>query len=375
MLSVSVLIYFCVEVSDEGMVETLVNRDEKDIEDEQLEGDTEKEEPLQVTVRAKHKSKLRKDASREKHKEKHTERSGRRGRRRSEESSRLSRTRKDRRSSRERKRVDRHSKKERQKKEERSSERKVERQRSDRAQLKEGHYERVDRSARQSSHRDDRTERDGDSWRKERDLREELQRVVEKKEKEKKKEHPTEDKRDLFQESSESESDNRSIEEVKLYKADEDDDDVKDKQSEEFVAELTYKHSDISDEESEKEDEVHLAVEPAASPGQENSSSNSEVEPEEEMEEEDSESEVQVLIGAVEEEQHSANPKAEPDYVTYYPAISGCRSLEKEYEYLNRIEEGTYGVVYRARERRTSKCLVVSTLGHHLVHAAMCLFI
>ena len=39
----------------------------------------------------------------------------------------------------------------------------------------------------------------------------------------------------------------------------------------------------------------------------------------------------------------------------YHPAISGCRSVEKEYEYLNRIEEGTYGVVYRARDKKTSK--------------------
>ena len=36
----------------------------------------------------------------------------------------------------------------------------------------------------------------------------------------------------------------------------------------------------------------------------------------------------------------------------YYPGISGCRSVE-EYQCINRIEEGTFGVVYRAKEKRT----------------------
>lgn len=37
---------------------------------------------------------------------------------------------------------------------------------------------------------------------------------------------------------------------------------------------------------------------------------------------------------------------------TYYPGISGCRSVA-EFENLNRIEEGTFGVVYRAIEKKT----------------------
>ena len=36
----------------------------------------------------------------------------------------------------------------------------------------------------------------------------------------------------------------------------------------------------------------------------------------------------------------------------YYPGISGCRSVV-EYECLNKISEGTYGVVYRAQEKKT----------------------
>lgn len=37
---------------------------------------------------------------------------------------------------------------------------------------------------------------------------------------------------------------------------------------------------------------------------------------------------------------------------TYFPAVRGCRNVE-EFQWLNRIEEGTYGVVYRAKDRRT----------------------
>ena len=41
-----------------------------------------------------------------------------------------------------------------------------------------------------------------------------------------------------------------------------------------------------------------------------------------------------------------------PDLPPYFPAIQGCRNVE-EFSCLNRIEEGTYGVVYRARDKKT----------------------
>ena len=53
----------------------------------------------------------------------------------------------------------------------------------------------------------------------------------------------------------------------------------------------------------------------------------------------------------------SPTPERSPTPVrkrTYYPAIEGCRNVE-EFNWLNRIEEGTYGVVYRARDKRTGK--------------------
>ncbi|KAK4875466.1 hypothetical protein RN001_011888 [Aquatica leii] len=45
----------------------------------------------------------------------------------------------------------------------------------------------------------------------------------------------------------------------------------------------------------------------------------------------------------------------------YYPAIQGCRSVE-EFQCLNRIEEGTYGVVYRARDKRTDEIVALKRL-------------
>ena len=41
-----------------------------------------------------------------------------------------------------------------------------------------------------------------------------------------------------------------------------------------------------------------------------------------------------------------------PELPPYFPALQGCRNVE-EFHCLNRIEEGTYGVVYRARDMKT----------------------
>ena len=49
------------------------------------------------------------------------------------------------------------------------------------------------------------------------------------------------------------------------------------------------------------------------------------------------------------------------DLPVYYPALMGCRSVES-YEWLNRIEEGTYGVVHRGRDKRTGR-LTIETFG------------
>ncbi|CAL8072982.1 unnamed protein product [Orchesella dallaii] len=45
----------------------------------------------------------------------------------------------------------------------------------------------------------------------------------------------------------------------------------------------------------------------------------------------------------------------------YYPALQGCRSVE-EFSLLNRIEEGTYGVVYRAKDKKTGEVVALKRL-------------
>lgn len=44
-----------------------------------------------------------------------------------------------------------------------------------------------------------------------------------------------------------------------------------------------------------------------------------------------------------------------------YPSIQGCRSIH-EYERLNHIEEGSYGVVFRAREKATGDIVALKKL-------------
>uniref|UniRef100_A0A8C4R356 cyclin-dependent kinase n=1 Tax=Eptatretus burgeri TaxID=7764 RepID=A0A8C4R356_EPTBU len=50
-----------------------------------------------------------------------------------------------------------------------------------------------------------------------------------------------------------------------------------------------------------------------------------------------------------------------PELPPYLPAIQGCRSVE-EFQCLNRIEEGTYGVVYRAKDKKTDEVVALKRL-------------
>ena len=58
----------------------------------------------------------------------------------------------------------------------------------------------------------------------------------------------------------------------------------------------------------------------------------------------------------------SQETKEVVDFVEHYNcAIEGCRSVE-EFECLNRIEEGTYGVVYRAKDKKTNEYVALKRL-------------
>ncbi|XP_077965775.1 uncharacterized protein LOC120336204 isoform X1 [Styela clava] len=50
-----------------------------------------------------------------------------------------------------------------------------------------------------------------------------------------------------------------------------------------------------------------------------------------------------------------------PELPYYLPAIQGCRSVD-EFQCLNRIEEGTYGVVYRAKDKKTGEVVALKRL-------------
>uniref|UniRef100_A0A1L8DX04 cyclin-dependent kinase n=2 Tax=Nyssomyia neivai TaxID=330878 RepID=A0A1L8DX04_9DIPT len=73
----------------------------------------------------------------------------------------------------------------------------------------------------------------------------------------------------------------------------------------------------------------------------------------------------------VEEEEVAEKPKEDApeetpkevanDLPSYFPALQGCRSVE-EFQCLNRIEEGTYGVVYRAKDKRTEEIVALKRL-------------
>ena len=52
------------------------------------------------------------------------------------------------------------------------------------------------------------------------------------------------------------------------------------------------------------------------------------------------------------QENKSIQPPPPP--VIYYCATQGCRSVE-EFECLNKIEEGAYGVVYRAKDKKSNE--------------------
>eukprot|EP00731_Ephydatia_muelleri_P015350 Em0008g1070a len=66
----------------------------------------------------------------------------------------------------------------------------------------------------------------------------------------------------------------------------------------------------------------------------------------------------EVVVVEPEEEEEDEPRSALP---CYYPGLMGCRNVES-FEWLNRIEEGTYGVVYRARERTTGEIVALKKL-------------
>ncbi|XP_018602179.1 cyclin-dependent kinase 11B isoform X3 [Scleropages formosus] len=92
---------------------------------------------------------------------------------------------------------------------------------------------------------------------------------------------------------------------------------------------------------------------------------------------EESVDEEEVEDGDVTPQSHSRSATPEENYIPdsppispvelkkelpkYLPAFQGCRSVE-EFQCLNRIEEGTYGVVYRAKDKKTDEIVALKRL-------------
>ena len=73
--------------------------------------------------------------------------------------------------------------------------------------------------------------------------------------------------------------------------------------------------------------------------------------------------EEKVMTELYEEETAQARPHPEVriETVVYHCALSGCRSVE-EFECLNKIEEGAYGVVYRAKDKKANEIVALKRL-------------
>ncbi|XP_064813129.1 cyclin-dependent kinase 11B-like isoform X12 [Oncorhynchus masou masou] len=131
--------------------------------------------------------------------------------------------------------------------------------------------------------------------------------------------------------------------------------------------------------EEERENSNHIAPVPESRFDHDTEESGEEEEEEEEEDEEEEEEEAgegDVTPQSV-SHSHSATPELEENYIPdsppispvelkkelpkYLPALQGCRSVE-EFQCLNRIEEGTYGVVYRAKDKKTDEIVALKRL-------------
>ena len=69
----------------------------------------------------------------------------------------------------------------------------------------------------------------------------------------------------------------------------------------------------------------------------------------------------EMSLGVIKSPAQVAPAPAVPSLPPYLPSVHGCRSVI-EFSCLNRIEEGTYGVVYRARDKKTQEIVALKKL-------------
>ncbi|MGH0160913.1 UNVERIFIED_CONTAM: hypothetical protein FKN15_040205 [Acipenser sinensis] len=138
--------------------------------------------------------------------------------------------------------------------------------------------------------------------------------------------------------------------------------------SEQTADEVSEVEQTEEEYEEERENGIHI---PVVTESRFDHDTEESLEEEEEEEEEDEEEE------EAEPSLHSRSNTPEGNYIPesppmspvelkkelpkYLPALQGCRSVE-EFQCLNRIEEGTYGVVYRAKDKKTDEIVALKRL-------------
>ncbi|KAI6192098.1 putative serine/threonine-protein kinase [Aphelenchoides bicaudatus] len=140
------------------------------------------------------------------------------------------------------------------------------------------------------------------------------------------------------------------------------------------------KYSRFDSRESESEGEIDHPIEMHASPEiSDDEHENMDVHEPENVDENQTSLQTKPFDELTEEEKGTMSPdklkKKEEEYQkylisklpVYYPGISGCRSVD-EFKILNRIDEGTFGVVYRAMETRTDEVVALKRLKMEKEH-------
>ncbi|XP_034394224.1 cyclin-dependent kinase 11B isoform X2 [Cyclopterus lumpus] len=152
--------------------------------------------------------------------------------------------------------------------------------------------------------------------------------------------------------------------------------------SEQSAEDVSEAEQSVEEFEDERENGNHIPAVPESRFDHDSEESGEDMDmegEEEENEEEEEEEEDDAGEGdpTPQSQTHSRSPTPEENYIPdsppispvelkkelpkYLPALQGCRSVE-EFQCLNRIEEGTYGVVYRAKDKKTDEIVALKRL-------------
>ncbi|XP_075948869.1 cyclin-dependent kinase 11B isoform X8 [Anarhichas minor] len=152
--------------------------------------------------------------------------------------------------------------------------------------------------------------------------------------------------------------------------------------SEQSAEDVSEDEQSAEDFEDERENGNHIPAVPESRFDHDSEESGEDMEEEEQQEEEEEEEEEDdddtgEGDPTPHSQTHSRSPTPEENYIPdsppispvelkkelpkYLPALQGCRSVE-EFQCLNRIEEGTYGVVYRAKDKKTDEIVALKRL-------------